>query len=281
DSPLHLPNEEPVLVYLKFSAKGTKREVFGMSIPNKFITVDIQGEQYYKEYLEKVAKHQRYLTSEKGSDPDSPEPRVDDEEADIQRAVEESLKSFHDAPRGSLPPVVIKEPDSRKFQPLPEVQGKGKEKVSDEQVARDLLTLQKSKKVSHVEQYIFQRRTPASTKPLGHVESSSIFATLGLTDSASKSDKEVPPVVEVEAQDEGQAGQNFGVLTEGQAGPNPCVLTEGQAGLDPGVDAEPQPQSSHIVHAGPNLEHMDLEATDVSSQLYPEQMGEGFTATAY
>nr|GFD13881.1 hypothetical protein [Tanacetum cinerariifolium] len=29
DSPLHLPNEEPVLGYLKFSAKGTKREVFG------------------------------------------------------------------------------------------------------------------------------------------------------------------------------------------------------------------------------------------------------------
>nr|GFA14423.1 hypothetical protein [Tanacetum cinerariifolium] len=33
DSPLHLPNEEPVLGYLKFSAKGTKREVFGMPIP--------------------------------------------------------------------------------------------------------------------------------------------------------------------------------------------------------------------------------------------------------
>nr|GEY68623.1 hypothetical protein [Tanacetum cinerariifolium] len=29
DSPLYLPNEEPVLGYLKFSAKGTKREVFG------------------------------------------------------------------------------------------------------------------------------------------------------------------------------------------------------------------------------------------------------------
>nr|GEX77255.1 hypothetical protein [Tanacetum cinerariifolium] len=33
DSPLHLPNEEPVLGYLKFSAKGTKREVFRMPIP--------------------------------------------------------------------------------------------------------------------------------------------------------------------------------------------------------------------------------------------------------
>nr|GEY93685.1 hypothetical protein [Tanacetum cinerariifolium] len=33
DSPLHLANEEPVLGYLKFNAKGTKREVFRMPIP--------------------------------------------------------------------------------------------------------------------------------------------------------------------------------------------------------------------------------------------------------
>nr|GEV82774.1 retrovirus-related Pol polyprotein from transposon TNT 1-94 [Tanacetum cinerariifolium] len=207
DSPLHLPNEEPGLGYLKFSAKGTKREVFGMPILNELITTDIQSEQYYKEYLEKVAKHQRYLAGKERSDPDSPapkpakatnkskpsapkadlrapvikpassqqpkpkpapaksqenkrklvtktsdkpfpakrskqglvtkrrkltsslgsvdesvdegipkkEPRFDDEEADIQRAVEESLKSVHDAPRGPLPPVVIREPDSGKF----------------------------------------------------------------------------------------------------------------------------------------------------------------------
>nr|GFB46789.1 E-beta-farnesene synthase [Tanacetum cinerariifolium] len=75
DSPFHLPNEEPGLVYLKFSAKGTKREVFGIPIPNELITADIQGEQYYKEYLEKIAKHQRYLANEEGSDPDSPAPK--------------------------------------------------------------------------------------------------------------------------------------------------------------------------------------------------------------
>nr|GEZ85779.1 copia protein [Tanacetum cinerariifolium] len=42
DSPLHLPNEEHVLGYLKFSAKGTKRKVFGMPIPGNLITGDIQ-----------------------------------------------------------------------------------------------------------------------------------------------------------------------------------------------------------------------------------------------
>nr|GFA79625.1 hypothetical protein [Tanacetum cinerariifolium] len=38
---------------------------------------------------------------------------------------------------------------------------------------------------------------------------------------------------------------------------------------------------SRFIHDGPNLEHMDLEATDVSTQLHPKQMDEGFTATAY
>nr|GEV20593.1 retrovirus-related Pol polyprotein from transposon TNT 1-94 [Tanacetum cinerariifolium] len=230
DSLLHLPNEEPALGYLKFSAEGTKRKVFGMPISNELITADIQGEQYYKKYLEKVAKHQRYLAVTKRSKPTSSlrsvdesvdegipekESRFDDKEADLQRAMEESLKSVPDAPRGPLPPMVIREPDSGKFQPLPEVQGKGKEKVSDEQVAR-------------------------------HDESSSIYAALGLIDSALKFDEEVPP-----------------------------------ARSDPGNDAKPQPQSSHVVHVVPNLEHMDLEATDVSTQQHPEQMDEGFTTTAY
>ncbi|GJT48048.1 hypothetical protein Tco_0974205 [Tanacetum coccineum] len=77
DSPLHLPYEEFVLGYLKFSAKGTKLEVFWMPIPNDLITADIQGGQYYNAYLEKVAKHQRYLVGEEGSDPDSPAPKPD------------------------------------------------------------------------------------------------------------------------------------------------------------------------------------------------------------
>nr|GFA39969.1 E-beta-farnesene synthase [Tanacetum cinerariifolium] len=249
------------LVIPSISAKGTKREVFGMPIPNEFITADIQCEQYYKEYLEKVAKHQRYLADEEGSDPDSPAPKsakatkkskpstpkvapvtkpaaaqqpkpkpapakslslVDefvDEEADMQMVVEESLKSVHDAHQGPLPPMVIREPYSGKFQPLLEVQEKGKEK----------------------------RRTPAPTEPSSHAKSPSIYTELGLTDSDTGSDEE-------------------GSL---------------MAGSNPGDDAEPQPQSSHVIHAGTNLEHMDLEATDVSTQQHTEKIDKWFTATAY
>ncbi|GJT63139.1 hypothetical protein Tco_1006672 [Tanacetum coccineum] len=42
-----------------------------------------------------------------------------------------------------------------------------------------------------------------------------------------------------------------------------------------------QPQPSHVVHAGPNLENMDLETTDAFTQQKPEQMDEEFTTTAY
>nr|GFA10832.1 hypothetical protein [Tanacetum cinerariifolium] len=179
DSSLHLPNEEPVLGYLKFNPKGTKREVFGMPIPGSLITADIC---YLKilEYLlskhpkpnqitphkpppntrinhkdeytnrsttidgrKKMKKHGRNIRlrkrmrkeGETGSNPDSPalkptktawkpkptapkpistprsvdesvaedvpekEPQVGDEAANIQRALEESVKSMYDVPR--------------------------------------------------------------------------------------------------------------------------------------------------------------------------------------
>ncbi|GJY29157.1 retrovirus-related pol polyprotein from transposon TNT 1-94 [Tanacetum coccineum] len=354
ESPLHLPTEEPILGYLKFSAKGTKREVFGMPIPNELITDDIRGADYYDAYLEKVAKHQRYLAGEEVSDPDSPapkpakstkpkvqaslipvapkaatkkpqpaptkpkekkrkqakettkatppakrakagkvvkkrtlkssqqlvdefvdegipltEPGFGDLEADTQRAIEESLKDAHGAPRGPLPPVVFRETDTGKFQPLPEVEGKGKEKVGAEQAAQVLLNLQTPKKKSPAEQYIFQRRTSAPTEPSGHDESSSLYVELGLTESDTESDEEMPPVVKSGDQDEGQAGPDPGIQDKGQAEPNPDDV------------AESQPLSTPGVHAGPNLEHTDAEATDATSQPQPGQMDEEFTTTAY
>ncbi|GJZ85177.1 hypothetical protein Tco_0650516 [Tanacetum coccineum] len=286
-SPLLLPNEEPALGYLKFSSKGTKREVFGMPIPNDLVTNDIRGKQYYNAYLEKVTKHQRYLagkdtTKSTPSQPPKPkpvpakpqekkrkraldaaeapslakrskagrvskkrtlqlrdefidegvpvtEPRIDDEEAIVQKVLEESMKDAYPAHRGPLPPVVFREPDSGKLQPLPEVQGKGKEK----------------------------RRTPATAEPSGLVESSSLYAELGLTDSGTESDEEVSPEMSAQGQEEGQGGTNPG---------------------DAGVSQTP---SSHVVHAGPNLDHMDLGIAEASSQPNTEQMDDEFTATAY
>ncbi|GJX68047.1 hypothetical protein Tco_0303774, partial [Tanacetum coccineum] len=215
ESPLHLPTEEPVLGNLKFSAKGTKREVFGMTIPNELINDVIRGADYYDAYLEKVAKHQRHLAGEEVSDPESPAPKpakptkqakpkatkqptvskstakkpkpapakrakagkvvkkrtdksskklVDEfidegvpaakprleemEEAILQKVLEESLTDVYPTQRGPLSPVVFRETDTRKLQPLPEVPGKGKEKVGEEQAAQVLLHLQTPKKKS-------------------------------------------------------------------------------------------------------------------------------------
>nr|GEU51261.1 hypothetical protein [Tanacetum cinerariifolium] len=314
DSPLSLPNKEPIVGYLKFSAKGTKREVFRMPIPGSLITPNIQEASYYQEYLAKVAKHQRYLAGETGSDPNSPapkptktarkpkpttpkayprssvlkpvsstqtepkyapaktqgkkhkltteishkpskavksrpglvtkkrkpvsslkskdesvaedvpkkEPRVDNEEAHVQRALVESTKSMYDVPRGSLPPVVIRKPESRKYQSLSEMLRKGKEKVTEEQVA----------------------------------------PKLGLRDRESKRD-----VPGADARGQG----------EGQAGPDPSAQAKGQARPDPGPGnaKESQPIPSLVVHAGSDHEHMDLDVADVSPQPPPEQMDEG------
>nr|GEU79795.1 retrovirus-related Pol polyprotein from transposon TNT 1-94 [Tanacetum cinerariifolium] len=57
--------------YLKFSAKDTKREVFGMPIPGSLITADIQEALYYQEYLANVTKHRRFLAGQTRSAQDS------------------------------------------------------------------------------------------------------------------------------------------------------------------------------------------------------------------
>ncbi|GKD66671.1 hypothetical protein Tco_1308779, partial [Tanacetum coccineum] len=370
ESPLHLPTEEPVLGNLKFSAKGTKREVFGMTIPNELINDVIRGSDYYDAYLEKVAKHQRHLAGEEVSDPESPapkpakptkqakpkatkqptiskttakkpkpapakpqekkrkpvsesseapplakrakagkvvkkrtvksskqlvdefidegvpaaKPRLEDTEEEIlQKVLEESLTDAYPTQRGPLRPVVFRETDTGKLQPLPEVPGKGKEKVGEEQAAQVLLNLQTPKKKSSAEQYIFQRRSQLPTVTAGREESSSLYAELGLSGSDTESDEEMPSVGRSGTQDEGQAGSDPGTLDEGQAGSDPGTRDEGQAGPNPDDIniAESLPLPTPSVLAGPNLEHSDVEITDPSSQPQPEHMDEGFTATAY
>ncbi|GKE90760.1 hypothetical protein Tco_1571855, partial [Tanacetum coccineum] len=126
-------------------------------------------------------------------------------------------------------------PDSGKLQPLPE-------------------TL---KKKNPAEQFIFQRRTPATAEPSGLVKSSSLYAELGLTDSGTESEEEVSPEMNAQGQEEGHGRTNPG---------------------DAGVSQTP---SSHVVHAIPNLDHMDLGIVETSSQPNTEQMDDEFTATTY
>nr|GEU31882.1 reverse transcriptase domain-containing protein [Tanacetum cinerariifolium] len=98
------------------------------------------------------------------------EPRVDDEEADYQQ-----------------------EPNSGRIQSLPEVQGKGKEKIIDEHVTYTLLDLNNPKKKSATNQYILQRRTPKTTEPTG-LSSQPEDEGITMTNSEMKYHEVVTPV---------------------------------------------------------------------------------------
>nr|GEU76265.1 reverse transcriptase domain-containing protein [Tanacetum cinerariifolium] len=205
DSLLHLPNEEPVLGYLKFSVKGSKREVFGMPIPGKKCTLKNEEASKAKEVL-------------------IMEPQATAEDAELQKALEDSMKTAYvAAPHGSLPSVVIREPESRKYQPLLEVPGKGKAKVSEEQSDSE----EESEKVM-----------------------------LGAIKGGNDEDQARP---DPGAQAEGQTGTDSSTLDEGQAGSNPDGMSECHAGPDPGnAGDEEKSIPSPVVHAGSDREHMIL-----------------------
>nr|GEX40871.1 histone deacetylase 14 [Tanacetum cinerariifolium] len=276
NSPLHLSNKEPVLGYLKFSAKDTKSE--GVQNPpapkptqparkpkahtRPSISIPVASTQpaptsapaksqenkrkQATETTDKPAKAKRIkrsisrktrqpISSQKSvgaseaEEVPAEEPQVADEDTDYQKAVEESMKDAYALPKGPLPPVVIREPESKKYQPLPEVPGKGKAKVTEEQVAHDLLSLQKHKKTSPADQYIFQRRVSEPTGSFGHDESP--YALFGQSDNEEESEK--------------------------------FMLGAEEGGQDE------------------DREHMDLDVADVSPQPSSEQLDEGFTATIY
>ncbi|GKA39795.1 hypothetical protein Tco_0732346 [Tanacetum coccineum] len=209
------------------------------------------------------------------------EPRIDDEEDDFQQGIELLLKDLEARNQGPARTVVIREPDSGRIQSLPEVQGKGKENIIDEQVAHTLLDLNTPKKKSASDQYILQKRTPKIAEPTGP-SSKPEDEGITMTNSETESDEIVTPVNKVkDASNRELTEINDGVQDEGQAGSNPGKQDEGQAGSNPGNAAEFQPQPSHVVHAGPNLEPMDLAVTDASTQQNPVQMDEEFTTTAY
>ncbi|GJY42304.1 retrovirus-related pol polyprotein from transposon TNT 1-94 [Tanacetum coccineum] len=265
---------------VRFVGKGG-REIFGMPIPDALLTGDIKGAPYYDEYLEHVAKYQQHLDAEHGMEDEGGATKSTKATKVTKPKATKVTKPAGDKapkPTSSQPPkptpaqtepskkdqgkkrklglarlVVIRETNSGRIQLLPDVQGKGKEKVVDEQASHDLLTLYTPKQKSPTDQFIFQRHTSMPTESSRHAESPSLDAELALTDSEMKSDEEAPEI-HAGDQDEGQAGPNPGEQDEGQARPNP---------------------------AGPNLEHMDLEITDASKLHNPKQMDEEFTTTAY
>nr|GEZ73773.1 histone deacetylase 14 [Tanacetum cinerariifolium] len=185
DSPLYLSNEELVLGYLKFSAKGTKREIFGMPIPSRLITANIRAAPYYQEYQENVAKHRGFLAARKPQSTAQKAPTmpsisssvtstqlaptsVAEEDADFQKAVEESMKDTyaHQWSSGNLSQENIN--------------------LSQKCQERARLTCLRS---SPADQYIFQRRVSEPTA--SSFLDVSLYEVLGQLDSEEESEKVV------------------------------------------------------------------------------------------
>ena len=62
ESSVHLASDEHCVGNLKFVAKGTDHEVFGMDIPEVLVSNNILEAPYYKSYLNKVALYRKQST---------------------------------------------------------------------------------------------------------------------------------------------------------------------------------------------------------------------------
>ncbi|GKB67343.1 hypothetical protein Tco_0928755 [Tanacetum coccineum] len=182
------------------------------------------------------------------------------------------------AKKMSQPPVggvAIRDPVSETIPKLPEVVGKGKAKVTEEQAAHFLVDL--SKKKSTTDQFILVKRDQAphdsttgpSSQPEDDTSEKVVQESSSTTDSertesgtdasAPKVEKEQGEVtssivtsgVVIPVQTEDQAGSDAGKAHEALAGPDPEPMQEDQTGSDSGKE--------HVSLAGPNPEHMDDE----------------------
>nr|GEV75609.1 hypothetical protein [Tanacetum cinerariifolium] len=246
----HTQRKKKATLIVISSISSVLREPNEKSLGSLYLVTLIQGEPYYQEYLEKVAKHQRYLAGEQGSDPNSP----------ASKPTKSTKKSKPSTPKADLRPPVTKPASSQQPEPKPApakpgLVSKRRKPISslrsvDESVAKGIPEKEPRvddeeadtpRKKSPADQFIFQRRTFTPTGSSGHDESSSLYVELGLTNREVESDEDVP-------------GIDAGVLDEGQAGQTLVIKLKVR---------------------------LDRTPINVSTHTHPEQMDERFTTTAY
>ncbi|GJR53400.1 hypothetical protein Tco_1403921 [Tanacetum coccineum] len=273
-SPFHLAEEDLRLGNLKFFPKGEEDEVFGMPIPNELILNNIGNAPYYNAYLEMVAKHDRKITAEK---------------AEKMKPATAKQPKPKPAKEKSSKPAPAPKPKPR-YQTTPCVKARDNH-ATDEQAAQSLLALNAPKRRSTMNQFIFQKRTPAtkeaSTRPsaqpqeytsanIVHESPSPEDAEIGADTDRTNSGgdtkilqigdeqgDDVTEVVNLEDKtakiDEGHVGSDLGKTPEFRPPPNDNKIDEDQAGPDPGESRE--------ALAGPNPEPMHDE---FMANVYPK-----------
>ncbi|GKC19192.1 hypothetical protein Tco_1021342, partial [Tanacetum coccineum] len=174
--------------------------------------------------------------------------------------------------------VAIREPVAEATRPLLVVEGKGKAIATEEQAAQSLLALHTPKRRSTTDQFIFQRRTPAteeastgpSAQPQDDASANIVRESPSPADAETGADTDktnnrgdteilqigeeqgddVANLVNLEEKtaeiDEGQAGSDPGKTPESRPPPDDDKMDEDQAGPDPG--------ESRVALAGPNPE---------------------------
>ncbi|GKF25771.1 hypothetical protein Tco_0081665, partial [Tanacetum coccineum] len=151
--------------------------------------------------------------------------------------------------------VAIREPVAEATQPLPVVEGKGKAIATDEQAAQSLLALHTPKRRSTTDQFIFQRRTPATK------EASTGPSAQPHDDASANIVHESPSPADAETgadTDKINSGEKTARIDEGQAGSDPGKTPKSRPPLDDDKmdedQAGPDPRESRVALAGPNPE---------------------------
>ncbi|GJY73442.1 hypothetical protein Tco_0477873, partial [Tanacetum coccineum] len=245
----------------------------------ELISIIIRGADYYDAYLEKVAKHKRYLAGEEVSDLDSPAPKP---AKSTKPKVTKQAKPV--APKASiqdqsLPFICLLKNLFWDISNLVPKEPKGKSLGCLFRMSSSLMTFEEQittiltdEKVANIKDNLAVKKLVGPDSPskilknnlnprgklTWKVSTTSRSSGKGKGESrcgASCSDKEMPPVVKSGDQDEGQAGPDLGIQDKGQAEPNTDDV------------AESHPLSTLGVHAGPNLEHTNAEATDATRTL--------------
>ncbi|GKA94230.1 hypothetical protein Tco_0816216 [Tanacetum coccineum] len=191
------------------------------------------------------------------------------DDADMERAIKLSLDpAFLPQGRAPVGGVTIRDPVSETTPKLPEVVGKGKAIVTEEQVAHSLIDLSKKKRTT--DQFILVRRdqTPhdSTTGPSSQPEddtSEKVIHESSSTSDSERTESETEAAAPKGDKDQGEvdsstvtSGVSIPVSDpekahEALAGPDPEPMKEDQTGSDSG--------KLHVSLAGPNPEHMDDE----------------------
>ncbi|GJT49684.1 hypothetical protein Tco_0975841 [Tanacetum coccineum] len=231
ESPRHLSGDDFLLGNLKFIPKGETDEVFGMAIPKPLITEAIQQSLYYPKYLEMVANNTKKtpqesaskqsehgtkrappkkhsiqsqpshhlkvhkgkpsLVDEEDEAQQEPKPQGECDDPALELAKKLSLYAHQEKGEAPVRGVAICERVAEEIQRLPNVEGKGKAIVTEEQAAIDSLIDLSKYKSTLTDQFILQRRdqaphdstTRSSSQPQDDTSEKVIHESSSITDS--------------------------------------------------------------------------------------------------